>query len=736
MDTSAVGFELRDPLVPCQCSVVHSSGTGSLVVRYKTTIRYSLLLGIATFIPVLLLGSIPPAHAAGTYTLYVVYPGYAQEGGTNALVLTVTGANVTTYRFRFIVLDPATKVFQSILYNYTNFVPNGAFSLPPVVYPSPGFQGSNDLVGQYFIQVNQVAPVPKTNVASNSFYFILTDLIDYQRTQTVGVQATGYNATEPVRVTIRPTASSINVYDQTIPATSGGAVTTSWKTPRNATIGNYLLTLTGTTTVKNPSDIQGFVVHPATLTITSLTANSSTYQRTQTLKFSFQSQYPDGTLANTGTASLTLMRPDRVNVTITASFDNVAGSFVASYKTSANNETGTWTAILPVGGFDDSNGNTGPTTQLTATTRLNIATLTVTVSATSYVPVGQSLQVNATITYPDGSLLPQSGSVGAYVLYSGSPAVNDTVPIVYNSGQQLWKGLYSPTASDPGGLWSLVVKASDSSAPANTGSATDSVTFQDHSPVASFTSSTLTALTGVSINLNATASYDSDGTIASWSWTFGDGSSGVGSTTAHTFSTSGIYTVTLTVTDNAGLTASATAQITITDRQPTVSFSPSSTTPSSGQTVTLSISASDPDGSISSVMVDWGDGTIHNLSGVATGDTHSYTLTGSSAKAYTITITVTDNSGSTSTSTSNLSVQPAPGNSSSGTLSLPLYYFGILAVAIGALLIGGFLAFRRHRVTHAKLKIDLEAVRSEAGRIENQDFFQSVKDQLKKDKDD
>jgi hypothetical protein len=58
-----------------------------------------------------------------------------------------------------------------------------------------------------------------------------------------------------------------------------------------------------------------------------------------------------------------------------------------------------------------------------------------------------------------------------------------------------------------------------------------------------------------------------------------------------------------------------------------------------------------------------------------------------------------------------------------------------LAIVIAALLAGGFLAFRRHKVTHARLKIDLEAVKSEAGRIENQDFFQSVKDQLKKDKD-
>jgi hypothetical protein len=85
-----------------------------------------------------------------------------------------------------------------------------------------------------------------------------------------------------------------------------------------------------------------------------------------------------------------------------------------------------------------------------------------------------------------------------------------------------------------------------------------------------------------------------------------------------------------------------------------------------------------------------------------------------------------------SVTSSPINVQPIQ---SSSNVSFPLYYFGILAALIAALLIGTFLAFRRHKVTHARLKIDLEAVKAEAGRIENQEFFQSVKDQLKKDKE-
>src|SRR5207249_11137644 len=113
---------------------------------------------------------------------------------------------------------------------------------------------------------------------------------------------------------------------------------------------------------------------------------------------------------------------------------------------------------------------------------------------------------------------------------------------------------------------------------------------------------------------------------------------------------------------------------------------------------------------------------------------HAYNSTGSTAsKTYMITVVVTDNRGQTSTANSAVMVQSS--GSSRGNVSFPLF-FGILAALIAAILVGGFLAIRRHKVTHAKLKMDLEAVKSEAGRIENQEFFQSVKDQLKRDKDD
>src|SRR5437870_13079347 len=83
----------------------------------------------------------------------------------------------------------------------------------------------------------------------------------------------------------------------------------------------------------------------------------------------------------------------------------------------------------------------------------------------------------------------------------------------------------------------------------------------------------------------------------------------------------------------------------INDQPPTVTISGVSPNPANtGQLVTVSFTGSDIDGSISSIGVNWGDGTpTHSLAGTATSDTHSYTATGT----FTIMIVATDNSGST-----------------------------------------------------------------------------------------
>src|SRR5438445_7447349 len=239
------------------------------------------------------------------------------------------------------------------------------------------------------------------------------------------------------------------------------------------------------------------------------------------------------------------------------------------------------------------------------------ATLTISTAATTYVPIGQQVRLNATLTYPDGTTLTTGTGVKSYLIYTGTPAVTHLVPLTFDTGLQHWFGSYIPQASDPGGLWSLIVNATDSPTPPNTGSASTAVTLQDRPPIASFTSTPSSAPTGTAITFDGTASYDLDGTVVSYSWDFGDQATGTGSIVTHSYTYARTYTVTLTVTDNGGVTGSTTSQVTITDRPPVVSFTPSPATASTAQSITLSITVTDPDGTISTTRVDWGDGMIN-----------------------------------------------------------------------------------------------------------------------------
>ncbi|HVH14607.1 MAG TPA: PKD domain-containing protein [Candidatus Angelobacter sp.] len=894
-------------------------------MRHNKAKRHVILIVFAFLAPTLFASMVPKAHAAPTYTLGTI-PFLGQEGTTFTIVLQVGGATGgTQYQFRFWVKDPAANLHSSTLQNYTTASGQTQFTLPVFFYPTSSFPGPNNLVGQYFLNATQLLPaVVNPNVAQTYFLIFLTDNYQYQRTETVKVQATAYHPGEPASVKIA-TASTppTTVFAINTTASLSGVVTASWHIPPNAVLDpkGYIATVTGAITVKTPADVSGFNVNPASMSIAALNSLKSIYQRTETMSFSFQPVYPDGTIASTGVALLTLTRPGGGSVILTTAYSGASQTFNATYKTSVTNVTGSWTASLAANAYSDAWGNSGPTTKLTNTPLMVPATLTINIVATTYVPIGQLVKLNATVSYPDGTTLTTGTGVKSYLIYTGTSGVTHNVPLTFDTGFQHWFGSYTPQTSDPGGLWSLIVNATDSPTPPNTGSASTAVTLQDRPPVASFTSTPSSAPTGTAITFDGTASYDPDGAVVSYSWAFGDGATGTGPVVTHSYTPAKTYTVTLTVTDNGGATGSTTSQVTITDRPPVASFTPSPTTANTGQTVTLTISSSDPDGTISTtrvdwgdtitqlysgaitsathsysstgsstskiftiivtatdnnasytstssqvtindrvpvpsfnpssttlstgqnitltisatdpdgtvttLRVDWGDGNIDTLSGTATSDIHSYSSTGTStSKIFMITVNATDNSGSTGISSSQITVSDRPpvvtftsspasvstgqtvavtitasdpdgtiistkvdwgdgtadtlggqtkdshqyastggassktfaitvtvidnsGSSTpsyssvnvqassqpSGNVSLPLYYFAILAAVVAVLLVGGFLAFRRHKVTHAKLKIDLEAVRSEAGRIENQEFFQSVKDQLKKDKD-
>jgi PKD repeat protein len=77
---------------------------------------------------------------------------------------------------------------------------------------------------------------------------------------------------------------------------------------------------------------------------------------------------------------------------------------------------------------------------------------------------------------------------------------------------------------------------------------------QNIKPVAVFSISPTSPLSGETVYFNAAASYDSDGRIVSYKWDFGDGTTGTGETASHIYITSlsRAFMVILKITDDAG----------------------------------------------------------------------------------------------------------------------------------------------------------------------------------------
>ena len=417
-------------------------------MRYSRITKSMLFVALAAIVPSLPTNLVPRAHAYPPYSLTPV-PATAAEGNTVGLVLSNTGAvqNIQ-YRFRFFVTDPSSTTVQSIQENYTTVPGQYSFSMQ-VNYPSSGLQGSNTLVGQYNVKVDELWPTAAPGVAGASFNLTITDSPSYQRTQTVNIHAAGYNASETVAVTIRSQTNSTLVYSAIVAASSSGIVATSWKSPRNAIIDTYIVTLAGTSTVKKTPDTAPFSIRAAVMAMGSITSLKSTYLRTQRMNFSFQPTYPDGSIPSTGIAILILISASGSNTTLTAAYSSLSQTFNATFLTSLSDTGGTWTASLGRSAYSDGYGNTGPGTAITVSSQLIPVTLTISVTTNTSVTVGQQLKFNATITYPDETIL-QSGAVKAFLVYAVPPSINDSVPVAFDTASKTWLGTYTMQPSDTG----------------------------------------------------------------------------------------------------------------------------------------------------------------------------------------------------------------------------------------------------------------------------------------------
>jgi PKD repeat protein len=170
-------------------------------------------------------------------------------------------------------------------------------------------------------------------------------------------------------------------------------------------------------------------------------------------------------------------------------------------------------------------------------------------------------------------------------------------------------------------------------------------------PTAVLTVTPTSGLAPLVVAADSSASSDPDDAIVSRTIDFGDGSAPATSVTAsHTYNKTGSYTVKLTLKDKTSLTSTTTKTVVVTgDLAPSAVLTVS---PQSGVAPLLvnsdSSGSSDPDGTIVSRTMNFGDGTVVSVSAAS----HTYSNPGS----YTVTLSVTDNAGLVSRVTKTVTV--------------------------------------------------------------------------------
>jgi PKD repeat protein len=262
-----------------------------------------------------------------------------------------------------------------------------------------------------------------------------------------------------------------------------------------------------------------------------------------------------------------------------------------------------------------------------------------------------TVSASVTGTVASWSITGQANTVDHYSIYISQDGQNlmwladaansgsmDLAPFGFNAGNYL-----------------VFVKATGKPSLTNKMSAGVQVTIPNNPPVAVLNVTPLSGPAPLNVTASTVGSTDVDGNIARTTINFGDGSAIVSAVSAsHSYLTAGTFIVTATVTDNLGATASQSAIVTVKSvNKPPVAVL--AVTPNTGYApVTVSAStagSTDPDGTIASSVISWGDGTPSSSSGPLA--SHAYTAAGT----YTITATVTDNLGATASTTGTITVQ-------------------------------------------------------------------------------
>jgi hypothetical protein len=185
-------------------------------------------------------------------------PALLQEGSGVTLNVRLTGIQSGTgYSANVTVELPAplsTRYSRTIELSTTS----QGVATGQLIYPTANFQPEGALTnytGSYTVYLNMTE-----SLAESQFFVGFTDLSQYHRDQTVTIRALGYQPDENATISIKYAETGTSVYSETVTASSGGVITSSWTVPSDALIGDYNITITPEETAKLIPDSQIFTV--------------------------------------------------------------------------------------------------------------------------------------------------------------------------------------------------------------------------------------------------------------------------------------------------------------------------------------------------------------------------------------------------------------------------------------------------------------------------------------------
>jgi len=212
------------------------------------------LIGLFILPQSMLTSLAPPASIK--YSLSVS-PTYVQEGLNTNITASIEEANASaTYTFQVNVTAPNSVPYSSNLTITTNATGSGSNLTE---FASDFSNANTNFVGTYNVTLLNLTG--NETLAAANFTVGLTDKLKYLRSETVGIQGSGYGVNETVWVDLKFDNVSASGFPRSVNASVEGVVTDSWVIPANASLGVYTLTLLNATTTSKPvQDVQSFTV--------------------------------------------------------------------------------------------------------------------------------------------------------------------------------------------------------------------------------------------------------------------------------------------------------------------------------------------------------------------------------------------------------------------------------------------------------------------------------------------